>query len=68
MKPTVALLAALLLAPLAALQAGDFTPAARKFLDQRCAECHDADVQKGNGIKPFLVQRGSFQGVAKCYD
>ncbi len=20
------------------------------------------------GIKPFLVQRGSFQGVAKCYD
>ncbi len=23
---------------------------------------HDA------GIKPFLVQRGSFQGVAKCYD
>ena len=22
----------------------------------------------GSGIKPFLVQRGSFQGVAKCYD
>jgi len=22
----------------------------------------------GVGIKPFLVQRGSFQGVAKCYD
>ena len=21
-----------------------------------------------SGIKPFLVQRGSFQGAAKCYD
>jgi len=30
------------------LQAADFTPAARKFLDRNCAECHDADVQKGN--------------------
>ena len=28
--------------------AAEFTPAARKFLDQHCAECHDADVQKGN--------------------
>ena len=26
----------------------DFTPAARNFLDHHCAECHDADVQKGN--------------------
>jgi hypothetical protein len=30
------------------LRAADFTPAARKFLDQNCVECHDADVQKGN--------------------
>ena len=30
------------------LHAADFTPSARKFLDQNCAECHDADVQKGN--------------------
>jgi len=26
------------------------------------------EVQDAFGIKPFLVQRGSFQGVAKCYD
>jgi len=32
----------------APLLAADFTPAARKFLDHNCAECHDADVQKGN--------------------
>jgi hypothetical protein len=25
-------------------------------------------TKKPNGIKPSLVQRGSFQGVAKCYD
>jgi hypothetical protein len=30
------------------LLAADFTPAARKFLDHYCAECHDADVKKGN--------------------
>jgi mono/diheme cytochrome c family protein len=30
------------------LRAADFTPTARKFLDRNCAECHDADVQKGN--------------------
>jgi hypothetical protein len=30
------------------LSAADFTPAARRFLDHHCAECHDADVQKGN--------------------
>jgi cytochrome c553 len=44
----VLLLATLFVVPQASLQAADFTPAARKFLDQRCAECHDADVQKGN--------------------
>jgi cytochrome c553 len=44
----VLLLATLRLAPLAALQAADFTPAARSFLDQRCGGCHDADMQKGN--------------------
>ena len=30
------------------LHGADFTPAARTFLDRNCAECHDADVQKGN--------------------
>jgi mono/diheme cytochrome c family protein len=30
------------------LIAADFTPAARRFLDHYCAECHDADVKKGN--------------------
>ena len=44
----VLLLAALLAVPQASLHAADFTSAARRFLDQRCAECHDADVQKGN--------------------
>ena len=47
MRPALTLLTALLLAPLTVLHAADFTPAARKFLDQSCAECHDADVQKG---------------------
>jgi site-specific DNA-methyltransferase (adenine-specific) len=28
----------------------------------------DHILTKQVGIKPFLVQRGSFQGVAKCYD
>ena len=32
----------------ATLGAADFSPAARRFLDRHCAECHDADVQKGN--------------------
>ncbi len=32
----------------ATLCAADFTPAARSFLSKSCAECHDADVQKGN--------------------
>ena len=32
----------------ATLCAADFTPAARNFLSKSCAECHDADVQKGN--------------------
>jgi len=31
----------------APLLAADFTPAARKFLDHNCAECHNKDVQKG---------------------
>ncbi len=44
----VLLLATLLAVPQVSLHAADFTPAARKFMDQRCAECHDADVQKGN--------------------
>jgi mono/diheme cytochrome c family protein len=48
MKPSIVLLTALLLAPRTALHAADFTPGARKFMDQHCAECHDADVQKGN--------------------
>jgi hypothetical protein len=30
------------------VHAADFTVSARKFLDQNCAECHDANVQKGN--------------------
>ena len=42
------LLATLLMVTQAPLHAADFTPAARKFLDQRCAECHDEDVHKGN--------------------
>ena len=41
------LLATLLMGP-ASLHAADFTPSARKFLEQRCAECHDEDVHKGN--------------------
>ena len=48
MKPSIVLLTALLLAPRTTLHAADFTPGARKFMDQHCAECHDADVQKGN--------------------
>ena len=31
----------------ASLSAADFSPAARKFLNRNCAECHDADVKKG---------------------
>ena len=42
------LLATQLMVPHASLHAADFTPAAREFLDHHCAECHDADVQKGN--------------------
>lgn len=42
------LLAFLWLMPRSSLHAADFTPAARRFLDQHCAECHDADVKKGN--------------------
>ena len=41
------LLATLLMGP-ASLHAADFTPSARKFLEQHCAECHDEDVHKGN--------------------
>ena len=31
----------------APLLAADFTSTVRRFLDHNCAECHDADVQKG---------------------
>jgi hypothetical protein len=30
------------------LSAAEFSPTARKFLDQHCSDCHDADVKKGN--------------------
>jgi hypothetical protein len=30
------------------LGAADFSPDARRFLQEHCAECHDADTQKGN--------------------
>lgn len=30
------------------LEAADFTPGARRFLDQYCSECHDSDTRKGN--------------------
>ncbi len=42
------LFATLLMVAQDPLHAADFTPAARIFLDQRCAECHDEDKQKGN--------------------
>jgi cytochrome c553 len=47
-KHILVLLITFILSPVAALDAADFTPAARQFLDHLCAECHDADVQKGN--------------------
>jgi hypothetical protein len=42
------LFATLLMVAQDPLHAADFTPAARNFLDKRCAECHDEDKQKGN--------------------
>jgi hypothetical protein len=42
------LLAVVWLVSSAMLDAADFTPAARRFLDQHCAECHDAEVKKGD--------------------
>ncbi len=45
MRRATCLALAVITGPLAA---ADFTPAARRFLDHHCAECHDADVQKGN--------------------
>jgi mono/diheme cytochrome c family protein len=39
---------AVLLASLSHLRAADFSAGSRRFLQEYCAECHDADTQKGN--------------------
>ena len=48
-SPTTTLTAALLVAFIVGcpLAASELTPAARGFLQKHCAECHDADTEKG---------------------
>lgn len=38
------------------------------FHEDKAFEIQESCRMTATGIKPFLVQRGSFQGVAKCYD
>jgi mono/diheme cytochrome c family protein len=72
MKPTLSLLAALLLAPLGALHAAEPPDAVRKFVEQHCLDCHDADSKKGNldldALKLDLGKRENFATWVKVFD
>ena len=49
MKPILTLFTALLLAPVAALHGAEKPPQPiATLIEQNCAECHDAEMKKGN--------------------